>query len=180
MTFTTHATYSPCLLSVAISTLQQSIDVLSGMENDSLTIAAESMPCGTLGKHLRHVHDHFSLLMKNMNDTPLHTWRVDYDERSRNTPMETDRQAALQCLLALQEKLQSLASYDLDTPILLAATVDPNTEAKLQFTSSLGRELWFCSLHAIHHYAVIKTICHEASIPVPKDFGTAPSTIQHQ
>ena len=36
------------------------------------------------------------------------------------------------------------------------------TPTKQSFTSSIGREIWFCSLHAIHHFSMLRTIAvHE-------------------
>ena len=34
--------------------------------------------------------------------------------------------------------------------------------------------------HAIHHYALIGMICEMRALPVPRDFGVAPSTIVYQ
>jgi hypothetical protein len=34
--------------------------------------------------------------------------------------------------------------------------------------------------HAIHHYALIGLICDMRKIPVPQDFGVAPSTIAYK
>lgn len=44
---------------------------------------------------------------------------------------------------------------DLLQPVTLSATIDP-TKGPVTFQSTFGRELWFCSLHAvrIHHLAV--------------------------
>jgi hypothetical protein len=39
-------------------------------------------------------------------------------------------------------------------------------------------QLWFCSLHAIHHFSMIRTIAvHELGLSLPVEFGTAPSTL---
>jgi hypothetical protein len=46
--------------------------------------------------------------------------------------------------------------------------------------SNIGRELAYCIGHAIHHYAIVRLICNEVGVEVPKDFGYAPSTLKHQ
>jgi hypothetical protein len=37
----------------------------------------------------------------------------------------------------------------------------------------------FAVSHAIHHHALIAMLCGIRAIPVPEDFGIAPSTIAH-
>ncbi|KAL0094734.1 hypothetical protein J3Q64DRAFT_1715664 [Phycomyces blakesleeanus] len=135
------------------------------------------MPCGTLGKHIRHVYDHFSLLLIQLPLTS-NGWVVDYDERSRNTTLETSQKEAIRHLKAIQERLTATTSIDYNSPLTLHANIDPESSLKSHFVSSFGRELWFCCLHAIHHYATIKIICVESGIDVPEDFGMAPSTLQ--
>ena len=46
--------------------------------------------------------------------------------------------------------------------------------------STLGRELFFATHHAIHHHAMMKTIGREFGIEAPAGFGTAPSTIKFE
>lgn len=45
------------------------------------------------------------------------------------------------------------------------------------FHTSLGRELWYCCMHAIHHFALIRVICGEQDINVGRTFGVAPGTL---
>lgn len=45
-------------------------------------------------------------------------------------------------------------------------------------SGSCSHQLWFCALHTIHHYTMIRTICvHELGIALPVEFGTAPATL---
>ncbi|WVW79246.1 hypothetical protein I302_101212 [Kwoniella bestiolae CBS 10118] len=47
--------------------------------------------------------------------------------------------------------------------------------------STVGRELWYCSLHAIHHFSMLRTIAvHEHGLELPVEFGTAPSTLLYR
>src|SRR5215475_13878219 len=43
----------------------------------------------------------------------------------------------------------------------------------------LQSELAYCIGHAIHHYAIIRLICHELAVRIPAEFGVAPSTLKH-
>ena len=52
---------------------------------------------------------------------------------------------------------RSLAS-EMSRPVKLIAI----TPTKQSFQSTVGREMWFCSLHAIHHFSMLRTIAvHE-------------------
>jgi len=55
------------------------------------------------------------------------------------------------------------------------------TPTRQEVGSSVGRELWFCSLHAIHHFSMLRTIAvHELGLDLPEEFGTAPSTLLYR
>ncbi|KAF9335469.1 hypothetical protein BGZ91_010489 [Linnemannia elongata] len=204
---------------------------------------------GTIGKHVRHLHDHYRLLLATFppvqgldgahSEIPSlkrwmeivhrwdfglnilqggriqfhqaglsqeHQWSVDYDKRSREVPMESDIDYAIEELESLQFRLERhVASINLDSsqkqqhgttattattsgqdipmpndllqPVTLSATIDP-TKGPVTFQSTFGRELWFCSLHAVHHFAMIKVICAEFGMPLTEGFGVAPSTLK--
>ncbi|KAG0043883.1 hypothetical protein BGZ83_010939 [Gryganskiella cystojenkinii] len=159
---------------------------------------------GTIGKHVRHLHDHYRLLFSTYPPAQGlardSEWSVDYDKRSREVPMETDIEYAIQELERLQYLLEryqdpTSASHnsngsnrkgsdntfptDLSQLITLQATIDP-THAPVGFQTTFGRELWFCSLHAVHHFAMIKVICSEFGMPLKDGFGFAPSTLKNQ
>ncbi|KAK5822610.1 hypothetical protein F5H01DRAFT_336088 [Linnemannia elongata] len=165
---------------------------------------------GTIGKHVRHLHDHYRLLLATFPPvqglSQEHQWSVDYDKRSREVPMESDIDYAIEELESLQFRLERhVASIKLDSsqkqqhgttattattsgqdipmpndllqPVTLSATIDP-TKGPVTFQSTFGRELWFCSLHAVHHFAMIKVICAEFGMPLTEGFGVAPSTLK--
>lgn len=47
-----------------------------------------------------------------------------------------------------QEQHDQQHRFDLLQPVTLQATIDP-ARAPVRFQSTFGRELWFCSLHAV-------------------------------
>ncbi|KAG0072966.1 hypothetical protein BGZ89_001125 [Linnemannia elongata] len=147
---------------------------------------------GTIGKHVRHLHDHYRLLLATFPPVQV--------------PMESDIDYAIEELESLQFRLERhVASINLDSsqkqqhgttattattsgqdipmpndllqPVTLSATIDP-TKGPVTFQSTFGRELWFCSLHAVHHFAMIKVICAEFGMPLTEGFGVAPSTLK--
>ncbi len=63
-------------------------------------------------------------------------------------------------------------------PLRLCAT----TPFVVEMDSTIGRELWFCGLHAIHHYALARVILvKELGLKgIDDQFGVAPSTLVHR
>ncbi|KAG0202836.1 hypothetical protein BGX28_004752 [Mortierella sp. GBA30] len=134
---------------------------------------------GTIGKHVRHLHDHYRILLSTYPPSQV--------------PMETDIDYAihelerLQLLLENHQKTKGLSDsspathtsipHDLQQPITLQATIDP-CHPPVRFHTTFGRELWFCSLHAVHHFAMIKVICGEFGMSLTEGFGLAPSTVK--
>ncbi|KAK9729650.1 hypothetical protein K7432_000163 [Basidiobolus ranarum] len=170
--------------SVAAEVLQQSKALLESLP-DALLFTKESVfvPKSNIAKHVRHLVDHYRLLLVNKPDTPCiqngqTIWAVDYDSRDRNVPMETDKQIAIQEIEKLQTKILN-NTMSLDTPVRLLAIVNSTEDKESEFLSNYGRELWFCIHHAIHHHALIKVICIEHKIDIPEEFGVAPSTQKH-
>ncbi|KAI8067943.1 hypothetical protein BC940DRAFT_319058 [Gongronella butleri] len=135
------------------------------------------MPASTIGKHVRHAYDHYILLFKYAGKP---NWTVDFDARQRNTPMEVDRNSAIAQLEQLKEQLEQVRDIPLETPVTLSASIDAHDPTKYPFSSTFGRELWYCVMHAVHHFASIKAICIEHGLDLPDDFGLAPSTILHR
>ncbi|KAI8336112.1 hypothetical protein BC941DRAFT_428339 [Chlamydoabsidia padenii] len=159
---------------VAHRNIQQAIQMISHLPDDVYTRTSIVMPCSTIGKHVRHSYDHFIQLVKQARNQD---WTIDFDARVRHTPMEVDRMQAIQQLKQLERTLYDVRDIPLEYPVTLSASIDPNDPTHYPFASSFGRELWYCVIHAIHHFASIKAICIEVGHELPDDFGVAPSTI---
>ncbi|KAI8578269.1 hypothetical protein K450DRAFT_281876 [Umbelopsis ramanniana AG] len=163
------------LIEISRKILEQPIDLIINMSQDVFTQESKLMPKSTIGKHIRHMSDHFRILLSNPD---LSCNDLNYDLRSRNVAAETDPTATIQLLRDLESRLSTLEDIPFSQKVTLTATIDPNMPPE-QYASSLGRELWYCCIHAIHHYASVKTICLEHGLDVPDSFGVAPSTLQH-
>ena len=96
-----------------------------------------SMKRRNLGKHLRHARDHFALLLDCVAAPPPYV--LNYDKRSRNTPMETGRIPAREALEDTKQRLADLIPYmQLNAPLTLNAV----TPYEQTFQSTVGREVW--------------------------------------
>ncbi len=130
---------------------------------------------GTMGKHVRHVLDHFRAALDGAAGGTETV--IDYDHRARNVPMETDRGAALEAIAALRSRLAALPDTDLTQAVRVRVMLSGDG-AEAELRSTLGRELAFASHHAVHHHAMLKAIAAEFAIDPGEEFGKAPSTIR--
>ncbi|KAJ3750064.1 hypothetical protein DFH05DRAFT_1465821 [Lentinula detonsa] len=170
-----NATNVKDLLFVSQTVLQQAVDLLDNdlKEDEQLVVTSKFLPGSTIGKHLRHARDHFELLINCITSPPPYV--LNYDVRSRNTPMETSRGAARSALLETIQRLQDVVpTSNWNAPITLnAVTPFPQT-----FQTTFARELWFGALHCVHHWSMVRVIAGEMNMKVGDDcFGFAPSTL---
>ncbi|PPQ63507.1 hypothetical protein CVT24_004735 [Panaeolus cyanescens] len=164
-------------ISVARTVLLQAIDLLDNYltSDDQLTTHSKYLPGSTIGKHLRHARDHYTLLFDSMLQPTPRT--LSYDTRIRNTPMETSREGARNALLDTIKQLDAIVpTVDFDETITLQA-VTPHLHT---FSTTVGREVWFASLHCVHHWSMVRVIAGELGIKLTEDFGFAPSTLVYQ
>jgi hypothetical protein len=117
--------------------------------------------------------DHYSKCIAGANGGQV----VRYDQRARATAVETDCVVAAGQIDHICTALDSLKdTVALSQPVRVAFMLDA-TGAEETFESTLGRELAFCTHHAIHHNAMIAVITRGLGVTLPGDgFGVAPST----
>jgi len=165
------------LIEVGTIILGQALDLLDNSltSDEQLTVQSQYMPGSTIGKHLRHARDHFSLLLDCVSRPRPYV--LSYDVRSRNTPMETSREAAR---TAIENTMAQLKKVVPDVPLNAPLTLHAVTPYSQTMQSTFGRELWFAGLHAVHHWSMIRVIAGEQGIELEKSFGFAPSTLVHQ
>ncbi|KAI0048014.1 hypothetical protein FA95DRAFT_1558551 [Auriscalpium vulgare] len=162
------------LIDVSTKVLQQAIDLLDNslVADDQLVVHSKYLPGSTIGKHLRHARDHFALLLDTITSPPPYI--LSYDKRSRNTPMESSRQAAREAILeTIARLLEVVPKSRLDAPLTLNAV----TPYEQTFQTTFGRELWFAALHGVHHWSMVRVIAGELGIQLEDSFGFAPSTL---
>ncbi|KAH8100506.1 hypothetical protein BXZ70DRAFT_907198 [Cristinia sonorae] len=173
------------LIEVSSVVLAQAVDLVDNslVSDEQMTAKSQYIPGSTIvhlltpteGKHLRHARDHFMLLMDSVSTSAPHV--LNYDVRSRNTPMETSRKDAHDALSEAIARLKDqVPLVHLDEPITLHA-VTPYPQV---VQTTFGRELWFAALHAVHHWSMVRVVAGELGIALEETFGFAPSTLVHQ
>jgi len=129
----------------------------------------------SIGGHYRHVLEHFESLIKG-----LRAGEINYDARERNLRLQSEVTYAT---VATCDVLRALKRYSADTlsrNCKVINSVGYGSSQPVSMDSNIARELGYCIGHAIHHYAIIRLICHELAVRVPTEFGVAPSTLKHR
>lgn len=128
----------------------------------------------TLGKHVRHIIDHYDALLD--EDVLSGDARLDYEHRQRDSALEQSPSLASEHITSIMKRLGVLQAASLRKSIRLAY---PAMESTLELDSSPGRELAFLTSHTIHHMAVIGLLAESVGIVLPETFGVHPSTLRH-
>jgi len=193
------------LRTVAIGLIDQGIGLLEHTVNSDqrLTAVSDLVPGSTIGKHLRHLHDHFRILFQAALAQDPDQKTLNYDARDRNVPMESSHQICLQEFVKLKLRYlqdpraqfnrnctkqqegpegrsrssssSSFTCFNHEQEMDLVAI----TPFRVCLKTTFNRELWFACLHATHHYALIRVIVTgELKLDLPKEFGVAPSTLE--
>ncbi|OCF72619.1 hypothetical protein I204_07001 [Kwoniella mangroviensis CBS 8886] len=194
------------LIESSIDVLQSNIT-----NDEQLIRQSTLMPGGTLGKHFRHVIESFRafLLPSIPSSSSTPTPEINYDSihPTSRRPIARSIQACLHALEEIRDDLITFGdnsrnlTYNVDgvaqgiagevgiadkknglaQVMEMKVNVVAITPTKQVMGSTVGRELWYCSLHAIHHFSMLRTIAvHEHGLELPVEFGTAPSTLLYR
>lgn len=128
----------------------------------------------SIGQHLRHCVEHFSLLLEGLN-----SGIIDYDARKRNVDLETCSTLFVATIRNIATQFKSLDESAMARPLIVRMLFVPNT-APVEVVSTLSRELGFVSSHAIHHIAIIKLLALSLGASLPEEYGVGHSTMSHR
>ncbi|MGH9536357.1 MAG: hypothetical protein ACRD3H_00450 [Terriglobales bacterium] len=158
--------------------LRQGCIFLDRIGEESYAIPLErpemGKPASSLGAHYRHVLDHFLCLAEG-----IRTGQVDYDQRRRNSQLESSPACARLVTEGLIDELGQLPAELLQRECAVIYSVGYGETDAQAVRSNLGREVMFCVGHAIHHFAILKLLCAGIGVMLPYEFGIAPSTLKH-
>lgn len=133
-----------------------------------------------LGKHLRHITDHYQLFFDGVNSNGPNPGCIDYDQRKRVEIEENNRSTMILRLRQICGELQLLSdNTEEDRSLLISLAVDEGLKAP-NVPTSLSRELIFLQSHTVHHYAIIAAILKLQNIDIDGEFGIAPSTLKYE
>jgi hypothetical protein len=165
---------TPSLLRAVEDVLLQGCILLDGLDEAGYTRPLDERSGASVGAHYRHVLDHFLCLRDGMRRGAIR-----YDERQRDPRLENSLTAARQATEELLQEFRELPSAVLNAQCMVTYTVGYGEAGPESVESNFAREIMFCVGHAIHHYAIVKLLCAGSAIPLPYEFGIAPSTLKH-
>lgn len=159
-----------------INALDMTINLLRSLPADRFVQIQRPYFESSLGKHLRHILDHYLCFQRD-----LEKGLIDYDQRQRDCQLETDKDYAISVIGQLRQFLISVkAQGHVDQPLQVLMCNDVATPNGEITESTLGRELQFLQGHSVHHFALMAAMLRVAGDNIDKDFGVAPSTLVHE
>ncbi len=163
------------VVAAADHVLGQCADLIARTNGEMFSSPSRVLPGGSIGKHLRHMMDHFTAAA----DAAATGLSIDYDHRERNVPMERDPRVALEAIARVRARLREAADKPMNAPVTVRVMLTGSGELA-DLHSSAAREIFFAMHHAVHHQAMMRAIAAEFGMEVDVDFGKAPSTLNFE
>ena len=144
--------------------------LLSKLNNDLYNQTIPALFNGTLGKQARHMIELYQCLLFQRNQAV-----VNYDERARDTLLETKVEVAKE---SVQHLITHLPNIQLQEPLILKTMLSPAQE----IPTTLARELLYLHDHSIHHLALIRVGMQliQPDVSLPAHLGVALSTLEYE
>lgn len=143
------------------------------------TLTPEDFSAGengaSVGAHLRHVIERFQCFFNGLSSS-----HIDYDGRKRDQLIANNLEAANFAFASINKRLESLEDLDPDLPVLSIQELVHHLGTPVNISSTLGRELLGLIAHTTHHLAIVALLAKSMGYELDRDFGKAPSTIQHE
>lgn len=158
------------LIEASHALLEQAASLIAELDDTGYTLPMTAYGSGSIGQHMRHILDHYQALSSCQNDI------IDYDQRRRDNPVESEKTLAI---AEIRRQLALLPSLH-DRPVRVRSEVSPDSCQVEEVGSTLKRELLFVTSHAVHHFALIAMLLRLQGMVVPASFGVAPATLTHQ
>ena len=149
--------------------IEQCGDLLRGMPDE--IFAGSVGGVSSIGVHVRHIIDRYQCFFDGLG-----AGRINYDDRRRGTPVETEVATAAGAVADTRRRcdIRHLESRGADIVVRELVHYDGEPASA---DSTLDRELMGLITHSIHHLAIIALLARNQGYPVPKNLGKAPSTI---
>lgn len=166
---------TPALMQAAQDVLLQGLGLLFELGDHTYSRSAGAPFHAAIGGHYRHVLEHFQSLIRG-----LRSGEINYDAHDRNQRLQGEVTYASVATCDVLRALKPCTADTLARECTVISSVGYGSSKPVAMESNVSRELAYCIGHAIHHYAIIRLICHEFGITVPLEFGVAPSTLKHK
>lgn len=156
--------------------LSQGESLLMALDDRAYVTKIPAAFNASIGGHYRHCLDHFRSVFEGLEPDVA---EINYDNRKRDPRIETIREVALVHTRELLRASEQLEEWQLERFAWARSRVSYVADDSPSARSTVGREIMFCVVHAIHHYALVSVMCGMMDFPLPEGFGVAPSTVKH-
>lgn len=162
------------LIAINVAWLRQALSLVRQIDDASYARSPENLAPHRAGAHLRHILEFYECFLNGLGSL-----NVDYDARQRDERIETSRQAAMDKITAILERLETEPLIRRDSVLFVRMEdASANLIDDPYLCSTVGRELQALSSHTIHHFALIAITLRAHGVSVDPDFGMAPSTLR--
>ncbi|MDC0932800.1 hypothetical protein OAR97_03050 [Arcobacteraceae bacterium] len=101
---------------------------------------------------------------------------INYDVRRRGLALERDKNEGIKELYIVCDWLKSLDLTLFNMKTNISTEVSVSNKVTANFSSTVGREVCFVSIHLTHHLALMAVIAKFLGHSVSPDLGVAPTT----
>lgn len=152
----------------AKKSLQELAQVVQKLSAQDFSNPCPALSGATIGEHTRHVLEMFQCLL-----THYDSGTINYDQRKRDTTLQTQPNVALHIIDFILEDIEKP-----NKPLILESTTD---DFQTNISTNYHRELMYNLDHCVHHQALIKVaITLSNTIEIDPDFGVARSTLAYR
>lgn len=151
-----------------IEALQQVLALLEDVPEHLYFAVPQEVQFG-MGRHIRHILDQYRNLQ-----TGTCTGVVDYDQRDRDSKIETDINIARSEIESIITWL-SLENW-VDDPLKIQTEISLSATVVVELPSTVSRELCYLANHTVHHLASIALIARLLGLNIGARIGVAPAT----
>lgn len=160
-------TFGNSLLMSVVTEFERGSDLIEAIDDIVYTQTANCS--GSVGAHFRHNLDFINSFLNGIAER-----RIDFNDRERDTRIETDRSHARKRIAFAIERLRILTPEVLERFVMIRSEVDEDR----WHGSTVSRELEFVHSHTVHHHALIREKLAGFGIAAAEHFGVAPSTLK--
>ena len=162
------------LNSACFHILDQLQTTVEQIDAEDFSKSSATLGGSTIGQHLRHTLEFFICLQEGFEQGV-----INYDRRSHDKLVETDKFIALMAISRIREFISKQKE---DKALLLEVGYERHSEACITLSTNFFRELTYNIEHAIHHMAIMKIGVHEIApyVRLADHFGVAVSTVRYQ
>jgi hypothetical protein len=153
----------------SIEVLHELVTLIQTLDDEGYRRSPQPLFNSPIGSHVRHILDIYQAVMR---AEPI----IDYDFRRRGGVVESQRAEALNELDEIESWLLALKEEQFSEIKVVKTEVCLSQQHSENFSSTLGREVYFASSHVTHHLALIVAIAKSFSIQVNGQMGIAPAT----